>query len=189
VAFLFKEGVGIEDSGSRFEFTGDLDQDGFRNLSKHLRIDVTIQGERYTFVTVHLLSSNVAGCQEQARTLRAWITTEVEPDATLVVLGDFNAGQNFNQTSSGSEIGIIRGFQTPSQDDDLFDAHQLLGDHFPLVLTIAAAAGPVVVPEPTAMPQGAQELLLARLEAIEAKIEELQQEIEAIKQLIVALDE
>jgi hypothetical protein len=46
----------------------------------------------------------------------------------LVILGDFNAGQRFNQTTPDSEIGIIRGFETSQQNDDLFDAHMMLGE-------------------------------------------------------------
>ena len=61
----------------------------------------------------------------QARTLRAW-TQELLPDTALIVLGDFNSGQRFNQTTPDSEMGITRGLQTPSTSDDLFDVHQTL---------------------------------------------------------------
>ena len=44
-----------------------------------------------------------------------------------MVLGDFNAGQRFNQTTPESEMGIIRGFQTATTEDDLFDVHERLG--------------------------------------------------------------
>ena len=63
---------------------------------------------------------------KQAKTLRAWIDNDIDPNNNLIVLGDFNAVKKFNQTTPNSDIGIIRGFQTSSLQDDLFDVHQLV---------------------------------------------------------------
>jgi hypothetical protein len=44
----------------------------------------------------------------------------------LIILGDFNTGLRFQEVAPGSEMGIIRGFQTSTTTDDLFDTHQML---------------------------------------------------------------
>jgi endonuclease/exonuclease/phosphatase family metal-dependent hydrolase len=126
VAFLVERGLLLPDSERRFDFTPLREDNNYKDLSKHLRIDVQVNGEIYTLVTLHLISSNSNDRLRQARTLRAW-TEDMAAQSNLIVLGDFNAGQRFNQTTPDSEMGIIRGFETPSQADDLFDVHMRLG--------------------------------------------------------------
>jgi hypothetical protein len=45
----------------------------------------------------------------------------------IIVLGDFNTSLAVQETTPGSEMGIIRGFQSASQADDLFEVHTTLG--------------------------------------------------------------
>ena len=105
----------------RFDFSEFAGEPDFKDLSKHLRMDVTIAGEPVTLVTVHLITQ-LSQRLRQARTLRAW-TQELVPARNLIILGDFNSGLRVNETTNDSEMGIIRGFGTSSTDDDLFDAH------------------------------------------------------------------
>ena len=44
----------------------------------------------------------------------------------VIILGDFNTSLAVHETTPGSEMGIIRGFQSASQADDLFDVHTTL---------------------------------------------------------------
>lgn len=127
VAFLVERGLLLPDSERRYDFSPFSGDNDYKDLSKHLRIDVEVNNERYSLVTVHLISSNKNDRLRQARTLRAW-TADAAMQSNLIILGDFNASQRFNQTTPDSEMGIIRGFETPSQADDLFDAHVQLGD-------------------------------------------------------------
>ena len=124
VAFLVKEDILFDESRLNFRlFSGD---DNFKSLSKHLKLDVILGDEAVTLITVHLVTGR-EGRVQQARTLRAWIEESVAEE-NLILLGDFNAGQRFNQTTPDSDIGIIRGFQTDTESDDLFDTHRALGD-------------------------------------------------------------
>ncbi len=111
-------------SARRFDFSAFRGRRDFKDLSKHLVVETSFGGEDITFVAVHL-STNTRDRQRQARTLRAWID-DLAPTTSIVILGDFNARQPFNQTTPDSELGIIRGFQTPMTTDDLFDAHARL---------------------------------------------------------------
>ena len=122
VAALVREG--IEFRTSRFRFTAGND-DRYKSLSKHLRVTATIGGEEFEIVTTHLVTQP-AERVKQARTLRASINSLV--DENLIVLGDLNASLAFNETTPESDIGIIRGFGTPSRADDLFDAHERLNN-------------------------------------------------------------
>lgn len=123
VAYLVEKGIPL--SASRFDFSPFDDDDDFKDLSKHLKLNTTLNGESFALINVHLITRQQPRLK-QANTLRAWISPSVAT-GHLVVLGDFNTGQRFNQTSPDGDMGIIRGLSTSDQDDDLFDAHQLLG--------------------------------------------------------------
>lgn len=128
VAFLVREGLLLPDSVQVFDFRPLMSDDTYKSISKHLRIDIDANGELITLITVHLISSNTFDRQRQAQTLRTWLDDEMESTEHLIVLGDFNASQRFNQTTPDSEIGVIRGFATETETDDLFDAHERLAD-------------------------------------------------------------
>ena len=121
VGLLIREGWNHQQK--RFRFDRNSNPRG-RNLSKHLRVDLSRGNERFTVVIVHLLTDQKKRLQ-QAYTLRSWLD-ELDRKQ-LVVLGDFNTKARFSQTSKGSDVGVIRGFKTASANDDLYDAHQKLG--------------------------------------------------------------
>ncbi len=122
VAFLVREGLPIDKRRCEFDRQG---MEKHKDLSKHLLLTTEIGGEEVALIAVHL-STRTNDRKRQARTLREW--AEEHLDGNLIILGDFNAGQKFNQTTPDSEIGIIRGFQTEDEDDDLFDVDQKLGN-------------------------------------------------------------
>lgn len=124
VAFLVKSGVVFQ--GDRFDFSDFAGDSDFKDLSKHQRLDVEIGGEPVTVVAVHLITS-LDQRLRQAKTLRAW-TEELVPSGNVIVLGDFNTGLAVNETTAGSEMGVIRGFGTPDTGDDLFDVHQVVAN-------------------------------------------------------------
>ncbi len=123
VAYLIKQGIPF--NASRFDFTNFVGNHDFKDLSKHLKLEVIINGEEITLVTIHLISSSPSDRIKQAKTLRAWTEAMVSTD-DLIILGDFNTGLRFQEVTPDSDLGIIRGFQTSITTDDLFDAHQLL---------------------------------------------------------------
>jgi endonuclease/exonuclease/phosphatase family metal-dependent hydrolase len=122
VAALVREGIDLRARRFRFTFHNDS---RYKSLSKHLWLSATIDGQRYEVVAAHLVTQPAERIK-QARTLRAWIKNRI--DENLIVLGDLNASLAFNETTPDSDIGILRGFDTPSRDDDLFDVHQRLAN-------------------------------------------------------------
>jgi endonuclease/exonuclease/phosphatase family metal-dependent hydrolase len=123
VAFLVKDGLPIIFRRFVFERANDPN---FKDLSKHLALEVQTHGEPLLLVTVHLRAgSAVQERQRQARTLHEWIGARVATD-NVIILGDFNTSLAVQETTPGSEMGIIRGFQSASQVDDLFDVHTTL---------------------------------------------------------------
>jgi endonuclease/exonuclease/phosphatase family metal-dependent hydrolase len=124
VAFLVKSDLAITFRRLTFTHGGDPQ---FKDLSKHLALELSVLGEPLTLITVHLRAGGaVQERQRQARTLRDWIQASVSTQ-NLIILGDFNTGLAFQETTPESEMGIIRGFGTPAPHDDLFDVHSTLG--------------------------------------------------------------
>ncbi|MEM7456637.1 MAG: endonuclease/exonuclease/phosphatase family protein [Planctomycetota bacterium] len=122
VAFLVDGSVEDVEYG-RFPFSG-FNQAYYKNISKHVSMDFTFNGERFHLINVHLITS-LYKRKKQARTLRAWIDS-LPADNNVVVLGDFNFGLRYNETTPQSEVGRIRGLQTDSEADDLVDLHKFL---------------------------------------------------------------
>lgn len=120
VAFLIKSGIKYDISRFRFEQSRD---DRYKGLSKHARLKTTVGGEQVEIVTLHLIT-NPDERLKQARTLRRWVDPLV--GGNLIVLGDFNVSLRFDQTRPHSDIGLIRGFATPTTKDDLLDLHSEL---------------------------------------------------------------
>ncbi|MEM7282229.1 MAG: endonuclease/exonuclease/phosphatase family protein [Pseudomonadota bacterium] len=124
VAFLVEEGLLFE--ASRYRFPSAFRSRGYKDISKHLKLEVLVGDETITLISVHLITSQ-DNRELQALTLRGWVENTVASE-NIVILGDFNTRQRFNQTTPDSEMGIIRGFQTDDESDDFFDAHQILND-------------------------------------------------------------
>lgn len=124
VAYLVKQDIPF--TANRFSFAPFRRNRDFKDLSKHLKLEVTVNGEPITLVTVHLITK-LNDRLRQAQTLRGWVEALV-PTKNLIVLGDFNTGLRFDRTTPTSEMGIIRGLKTSDTTDDLFDVHQLLDE-------------------------------------------------------------
>lgn len=119
VAFLVREGLAAQ--AYRWEFPGELGSD-YKNLSKHRMLEVDLGGETLYLLNIHLVASTgAAERQRQARTVRYWLGDLIAQGRVVVVMGDTNSGLRVNETTPGSEIGIVRGFQTPTTSDDLDD--------------------------------------------------------------------
>ncbi|MFT5116275.1 MAG: endonuclease/exonuclease/phosphatase family metal-dependent hydrolase [Parasphingorhabdus sp.] len=120
VGLLVREGWTYKPS--RFRFDRNAQQDG-RNLSKHLRVDLSRDGQSYSVVIVHLITDKKKRLQ-QARTLHGWLSKL--DNKGLLVMGDFNTKQKLDQTSQSGDMGTIRGLHTATSKDDLLDSHKKL---------------------------------------------------------------
>lgn len=127
VAFLVKEGVKVRANRLPFkrEWRGDS---SYKDLSKHLALATEFGDEKLFVINIHLISSSADARAAQAKTLRAWIRSDVAKGGNVIILGDFNAGQRYNETTPDSGVGVIRGFQTKSTEDDLSDLHRVIGN-------------------------------------------------------------
>ena len=121
VAFIVREGLDF--TYGRFEYEHSSPE--YKNLSKHLYLDLVVDGEEFTFITVHLIASSQSGRKRQAKTLRSWSEDWIE-DYNLILLGDFNTGVTYSRTRPDTEIGHIRGLHTQNSSDDLIDGHAYL---------------------------------------------------------------
>lgn len=122
VAYLVRDNLTLTDKRFDYDFSGD---DNFKNLSKHLLLETSIDSQPLALINVHLITNSNKRLK-QARTLRSWIESLDVADANVIALGDFNVGLSFNATTPDSDIGIIRGFGTPDTADDLYDTQQNL---------------------------------------------------------------
>jgi len=125
VAFLVKKGLKF--TAKRESFGNLRNKRGYRNVSKHLGLTVTLGDEEAYILTTHLISSSPEKRTEQAMTIRHWIAPRIDKRQSVIVLGDMNASQRFNETTPASELGQIRGFATETRTDDLIDLNILLG--------------------------------------------------------------
>lgn len=125
VAFLVRTGDGVVFAGDFDRFVRDSsDSEQPRNVSKHLWCKAQLGGEEVTFVTCHLIASNLNRRKQQAVTLRTWITPHIGEN--LVVLGDMNSRVSPGSLVADTDIGTIIGLGTPSTSDDLIDTLTLL---------------------------------------------------------------
>lgn len=124
VAYLVRDDLTFTENRIPYNFSGN---DDFKNLSKHLLLETTIDGQALELINIHLITNSNRRLK-QARTLRSWVKDLDVPNSNIIVLGDFNVGLSFNSTTPTSDIGIIRGFGTTTTDDDLYDTQQNLTD-------------------------------------------------------------
>lgn len=127
VAFLYRTGL-IE--YSRKEQSSEMFQtEEYYNIHKHLFARFEWgkgkQREQLLLVNVHLRST--AEKQDirvkQCRLIRKWISEELTAGNNVVVLGDLNTEEVCGDVQQGSDLAILMGLDTKSQDDDLIDAH------------------------------------------------------------------
>ena len=104
----------------------------YYNLSKHLATRFEWgQGdekESLFLLNVHLRARpEIAPLrQRQCRLIRHWTREAILRGENIVVLGDINTETTFSETPPDSDIGILRGLETPQLADDLFDLHKFL---------------------------------------------------------------
>lgn len=108
----------------------------FKVPSKHLALTVahaTPEGgrQRLTVIVAHLKAGGTADEPQrmrQARVLNKWATKLMAADTgeAVIVMGDMNANKKFAQTSSADAMGVLRGFETTSVTDDMFDLNEHL---------------------------------------------------------------
>ena len=112
---------------SRMKRTGE-----FGSVSKHVAavIDVPVGDriESILIVNLHLRSGekNAAIRTKQAASLNEWIRrwSANNPNAHIIVLGDFNTEEVAGQIKPASELAVFQSRSTESRDDDLIDLHE-----------------------------------------------------------------
>jgi endonuclease/exonuclease/phosphatase family metal-dependent hydrolase len=62
----------------------------------------------------------------QAKLAHRYLAERIKAGENVVLIGDTNTEYPFEKTEADNDIGILRGLNTPEQDDDLFDCHELL---------------------------------------------------------------
>ncbi|MEQ8789677.1 MAG: endonuclease/exonuclease/phosphatase family protein [Pirellulaceae bacterium] len=130
VAFLIEDRPGeMEISRIDARAEGLTDRGRYKVPSKHAVLTFTrsVGGEtqRMVIVTAHLKAgandSDEAQRTSQSRALNAYVSRRMREGSEVVVLGDFNAGKAFSQTSRRDAMGVLVGMETNATDDDLID--------------------------------------------------------------------
>ncbi|MCI0356866.1 MAG: endonuclease/exonuclease/phosphatase family protein [Planctomycetaceae bacterium] len=99
----------------------------YYNVTKHIFCQFEwgsgADTERLTLVNVHLRAQPEATeiRKKQGKLIRRWIDGAVKGGENLIVIGDVNTDETFETTTSGGDIGTLRGLDTPASDDDLGD--------------------------------------------------------------------
>ena len=130
VAILFQSG--LVSFGRREQSSEMFNSKQYYNLSKHLVTRFEWgkgeETESLSLLNVHLRArAEIAPLrQRQCRLIRHWTREAILRGENVVVLGDINTETTFAETPAKSDIGILRGLQTPDPKDDLFDLHNFL---------------------------------------------------------------
>lgn len=94
----------------RFTWGGGENKDGFTLLNVHMRAQPEGTSIR----------------ERQARLMRRWLEAEFARGEQVVVIGDVNSNESFEETTPAGDVGILRGLNTADMKDDLIDLHQFL---------------------------------------------------------------
>jgi endonuclease/exonuclease/phosphatase family metal-dependent hydrolase len=84
--------------------------------------------ESLLLLNVHLRAMNKGQTirQRQARLARHYLNDAIRRGENVVVIGDLNSDESFEETTPTNDIGILRGLDTTDTSDDLADLHQFL---------------------------------------------------------------
>ena len=156
VAILYQSGL-VEFS-RREQSLEMFDSGEYRNVSKHLfaRFEWGAGEEKQV---LHLCNLHLRATADRAdyrarqcRLIRHWMQERIEAGENVIILGDLNTEQMIEDEVSDqreSDIGILRGLDTPAEADDLVDLHQylpadqrsthMIGKQFDRILLSAAA--------------------------------------------------
>lgn len=99
----------------------------YYNVNKHIFCQFEwgsgADTERLTLLNVHLRAQPEATeiRKKQGKLIRRWIDGAVKAGENVVVIGDMNTNETYETTTSGGDLGTLRGLDTPASDDDLGD--------------------------------------------------------------------
>jgi endonuclease/exonuclease/phosphatase family metal-dependent hydrolase len=107
-----------------------FDSQSFYNVSKHLfcLFEWTVGDQKLELLVVNVhfraMPEALALRLRQARLIRHWINDGVKAGRNTIVLGDINTEETYETTTSGGDLGMLRGLDTATTDDDLTDLFQ-----------------------------------------------------------------
>lgn len=99
----------------------------YYDVSKHLMAVFEFPAgettERVQVINVHLRSGSDSAPLRlrQARLINHWIAELISHGENVILLGDFNTDETGVESRKESELGIVSGLETPSEQDDLVD--------------------------------------------------------------------
>jgi endonuclease/exonuclease/phosphatase family metal-dependent hydrolase len=106
----------------------------YYNVNKHVLCDFC-WGEgphkvELLVMNVHFRAAPDAGeiRTRQARLVRHWLNDAIGVGANVVVLGDVNCEETYETTTKDSDLGTLRGLNTPAAQDDLTDLFEFYKD-------------------------------------------------------------
>lgn len=99
----------------------------YYHLNKHLFAEFEWgppeDREKLSILNLHLRAAPDAADirTRQGRLARKWMNDKILAGENVIIMGDLNTNDLWNNLAPDSDIGVIRGLNTPSTDDDLFD--------------------------------------------------------------------
>ncbi|MEZ6096512.1 MAG: endonuclease/exonuclease/phosphatase family protein [Pirellulaceae bacterium] len=133
VAIIYRDGL-VE--YSRREQTQEMyESRKFYNLSKHLIARFQWgSGDAKQNLTVLVAHFRAAAEQEelrirQARLAHEWMSEAAANGENVLILGDFNSEHSCTDTSSKSDMGVLKGLETPDTNDDFVDLNTYLPEN------------------------------------------------------------
>lgn len=149
VAVLYLSGL-VEYS-RREQTLEDRARKEFYHLPKHLFARFSwnegADKDGFTLVNVHLRAAPEGASirERQARLVRHWLAAEFARGEQVVVIGDVNTNELFEDTASTGDVGILRGLNTADPADDLVDLHERLAPERRLTHIIAKSFDRILV--------------------------------------------
>jgi endonuclease/exonuclease/phosphatase family metal-dependent hydrolase len=99
----------------------------FYNVNKHLLCEFAwgsgADRERLLLCNVHFRANADATetRKKQARLVRHWLQEPIAAGQNVIVLGDVNTNETYETTTKDGDLGMLRGLDTATTDDDLTD--------------------------------------------------------------------
>lgn len=59
--------------------------------------------------------------KKQAKLVRSWINNKLQLGENVIVMGDVNTNDMNDETTAETDLGVLRGLDTPDKNDDLYD--------------------------------------------------------------------
>lgn len=118
---------GLTSYGRRERTKEQVENKNYYNLQKHICADFEWgtgdDKERLTLINLHARAMTEGGPirQRQARLVRQWMQEQISPQHNFIILGDLNSDESVSETTSEGDMGIFRGLNTTTTDDDLHD--------------------------------------------------------------------